>query len=152
MDTPDKLVEAFTAAVPFALREMAGVEAVATKARPATAADEPADLSAVVPLVTPGGDGLLILSLPERTATGLTRRVLAGSVDEVDADMVRDCVGELANVMAGQAKALLVGSPSHFVLSTPKIWTGGLVAGGGRWVILFESDAGDFAVHLCSPS
>ncbi|HJZ54260.1 MAG TPA: chemotaxis protein CheX, partial [Gemmataceae bacterium] len=98
MDTPDELVEAFTVAVPFTLREMAGVEGVVRESRPATAADGFADLSAVIRLTAAGGEGRLILSFSERTAADLARRVLAGTTDEVAADLVRDCMGEVANV------------------------------------------------------
>jgi CheY-specific phosphatase CheX len=73
-------------------------------------------------------------------------------VDPVAEDMVRDCMGEVANVVAGHAKALLVGRPSHFTLSTPTVRSGGPVAGNGGWVIRFESDAGAFGAHLLPPA
>ena len=124
MGVPDELVEAFAVAVPFALREMAGVEVVARDAHRATAADGFADLSAVIRLTASGGEGWMVLSFPGSTASALAQRVLAEVADEVSADMVRDCLGEVANVVAGQAKALLVGRPSHFTLSTPVVRTG----------------------------
>jgi chemotaxis protein CheX len=148
----DELVAAFVAAVPFAVREMAGVEAVPRNPRPATAADGFAAVSAAVRLTTAGGEGRLVLSFPQKTAAALARRVLAGVVGEPDEAMVRDCVGEVANVVAGQAKALLYGTPSHFMLSTPTVLPEGAAGPpGGRWVIGFGSDAGEFALHLCPP-
>src|SRR5262245_23207950 len=148
----DDVVEAFAAAVPFALREMAGVEAVVRDARQVTAADEFAGLSAVVPLNAATGEGRLVLRLPERTAAELARRVLAGTADDVSADMVRDCAGEVINAVAGQAKALLVGRPSHFTLSTPTVRAGSPVEGVDGWLIRFESDIGSFAVRLYLPT
>ena len=148
MGTPRELVEAFAEAVPFALREMVGVEAVARGSRPATAADNAADVSAVVRLAAADGESRLIVCFPEQTAAELARRVFAGIVMEVTADLVRDCVGEVANVVAGQAKVLLVGKPAHFTLATPTVHDGPVDSDGG-WVIRFESDAGAFGVRLC---
>jgi CheY-specific phosphatase CheX len=153
VDTPDELVEAVATAVPFSLREMAAVEAVVRGTRPATEADQTADVSAVVQLSASGCRWRLVMSFPKQTAAALAQRILAGTVDEVPADMVGDCMGEVANVVAGQAKGLLVGSPSHFTLSTPSVRTGGPVeVASGLWVIQFDSDVGEFTVHLGPPA
>jgi CheY-specific phosphatase CheX len=148
---PDELVGAFAAAVPFAVREMAGVEAASRDPRPATAADRFADVSVVVRLTAAGGEGQVVLSFPPGTAAALARRVLAGVVGEPDGAMVRDCMGEVANVAAGQAKVLLVGTPSHFTLSPPTAAAGGPADAAGWWVIGFDSDVGEFAAHLRPP-
>lgn len=146
MDTAAELVEAFSAAVPFALREMAAVEAVVRETRPATAADGRADVSATIRLTAPRGEERLILNFPDHTAAALARRVLADTMDEPGAEMVRDCAGEVANVAAGQAKALLVGSPAHFTISTPTVRVGEPVdVPAGAWTVVFDSGAGGFA-------
>src|SRR4051812_12669340 len=98
---------------------MAGVEAGARDVRPARAGGGRADVAAEIMLACAGGQGRLVLSFPGRTAATLARRILAEAAVDADAMMVQDCMGEVANVVAGQAKALLVGSPSHFTLSTP---------------------------------
>lgn len=152
MDVPRELVEAFTEAVPLALREMAGVEAVARDSQPAGVADGFVGLAAIIRLTAAAGEGQLILSFPERTAAELARRVLAGTTEEPAADVIGDCMGEVANVVAGQAKALLVGSPAHFTLSTPTVRTGPGEMPDGRWVIRFDSEAGEFAAHVCPPA
>jgi CheY-specific phosphatase CheX len=131
---------------------MAGIEAVVRASRPAEATDLSADLVAAIGLTTADGEGRLELCMPERTADELARRILAGAVDRLTADLVRDCMGEVANVAAGQAKALLVGRPSHFVLSTPVVRAGGSAGGPGGWVIRFTSEAGEFDVHLRPPA
>jgi chemotaxis protein CheX len=147
VDSPNELVEAFAAAVPFALREMAGVDAVTVESRPAGADDGFGGVSAVIRLTTAGGGWDLTMHFPETTAATLARRILGGAVEEFGAELVRDCMGEVANVVAGQAKALLVGSPSHFTLGTPTVGTGPACAAGG-WEIRFGSDAGEFAAQL----
>jgi chemotaxis protein CheX len=148
VDTRDELIEAFTAATTFALREMVGVEAVVRESRPAPGAS----LSAVIRLTTAGGEGRLVLSCSESTAAALAARVLAQAVNAVPPEMVRDCLGEVANVVAGQAKVLLVGHPAHFTLSTPTVRAGeaGELA-AGTWTIPFASDVGEVTVHLLLP-
>jgi len=152
VDSAGELVEAFSSAVPFALREMAGVEAVVRDARQATSTDSLEGLSAAIRLTAAAGESRLTLSLPEATAKELARRILTETTDQVSTDLVRDCVGEVANVVAGQAKALLVGRPGHFTLSTPAVRAEGPAEVTGGWLIRFDSDAGPFAVHLCPPT
>lgn len=151
MGTPDELVEAFSAAVPFALRELAGVEAVIRDVGPATAAGTTVELAAAVRLALAGGEARLILGFPQRTAEEIAQRILTGTAVGLTADLVRDCMGEVANVIAGQAKTLLVGSPAHFTLSAPTVLAGGpaeMVDGRAIW---FDSDAGAFTVRLSMP-
>jgi chemotaxis protein CheX len=148
--TGDELIGPFAEAVAIALREMAGVEAVVRDAAPVTGPDGFSDVSAVLRLST-GGEGYMVLSLPTATATALATRVLADAA-EPDDEMVRDCAGEMANVIAGQAKTMLVGNPHHFTFSTPRVASGdpGLPP-GERWVATFVSEAGEFSLHLCLP-
>ena len=150
MTTGDELIGPFAEAVSISLREMAGVEAVVRGAAPAAETDGFGDVSAVLRLST-GGEGYMVLSLPFATAAALATRILA-DVGAPDDAMVRDCAGEMANVIAGQAKAMLVGSPHHFTFSTPRVASGdpGLPP-GDRWVAAFVSEVGEFSLHLCLP-
>ena len=152
MGARNELVEAFASAVPFALREMANVEAVARDAcRNATAPS--ADLFASIRLTAADGEGRLVLCFSTATATALARRVLADVTDDPSEEMVRDCLGEVANVVAGQAKALLVGSPSHFTLSAPTVWVCDAAPPAHEcWEIAFASDVGEFTVRLYPPT
>jgi CheY-specific phosphatase CheX len=152
LDTPDELIEPFTTAVSMTLREMAGVEVVVRETLRAAGTEGFADASVILRL-TAGTKGWLVLSVPMRTATELTGRVLNEFGATADDSMVQDCIGELANVIAGQAKTLLYGTPHHFTFSTPTVLNAGLVdVATGRWVIRFDSDAGAFALHLYLPS
>jgi CheY-specific phosphatase CheX len=151
VEIPDELVAAIAEAVPFALREMAGVEAYVRHTHPTSAADHFGDMSAIVRLTAACGVTRLVMTYPEKTAAALTRSILTDTTSDVSPDMVRDCIGEVANVIAGQAKALLVGSPAHFTLSTPAVRSGelGLQLPHGR-AIAFDSTVGRFTVMLCS--
>jgi chemotaxis protein CheX len=63
----------------------------------------------------------LALGVIAETAAALARRVLSETELNPDDALIRDCVGEIANVAAGQAKALLHGTPHQFTFGTPRI-------------------------------
>jgi chemotaxis protein CheX len=143
-------VDPFIEAVLVTLREMAGVEPAAREVRPAAGQAEFGDVSAML-LLHAGGEGYLVLSFPWATATELASRVLADAA-ALDDGMVRDCAGELANVVAGQAKALLFGTPDHFTFSTPTVTAGPPpVPDGNWWSVDFLSEVGPFHLHLRLP-
>lgn len=142
---PEEQLAALVEAVTVALRELAAVEcAVCDSAAPA-------ELSAVLPVTTAAGVGALALALPEATALALARRILADFGVEPDAAAVRDCAGELVNVVCGQAKTLLRGTPYHFTLTTPWVADGAPEVPNAQ-VIVFASDAGPFALHVHLPT
>lgn len=150
MNIPDELVSAFCEATPLALREMAEVEAIVRETSTADSTDRYGDVSAILRLTTSLGDVSLVMSYPEQTAKALAEHVLASVTDNVSREMVNDCVGEVANVVAGQAKAMLVGSPAHFTLSTPVVREGDTSPpSGDRRVIEFDSNVGVFVIQLC---
>src|SRR5207253_2151545 len=117
--TTDELLGQLVEAVTVALREMTAVESIACELQ-ATTSPARGDVSAVLPVTTAAGEGSFVLSFPERTAAALAHRVfvLAEAGAEPDAEVLRDCLGEIINVVAGQAKTLLFGTPYHFTLST----------------------------------
>jgi chemotaxis protein CheX len=147
-----EVVEPFIEAVALTLREMASADVVVQAVYDKKQHRTLGDVSAVLALAFPG-EGRLVLSFPSATATALARRVLADVTDDPEPALVGDCVGELANVIAGQAKALLLGSRYHFTLSTPTV-----LIGAGReirhpdgahcLVVAFSSDLGEFALEL----
>ncbi len=64
-------------------------------------------------------------------------------------------MGEITNVIAGQAKALLHGTPHHFSFSPPVV-TGPsaglkLPENMDSLVLAFDSDVGGCALQLCTP-
>jgi CheY-specific phosphatase CheX len=151
VDAPDELLEPFITAVATTLREMPGTEIVVRDTFRAAGGEGLADVSAILQLDAEV-EGWLILSLPAGTAEALAGRVLADISGKPDEGMVRDCVHELLNVIAGQAKALLFGTPRHFTFTTPTVLTAVPPgAATGRWVIGFDSEVGVFSLHLCPP-
>jgi chemotaxis protein CheX len=150
-DDREQIVEPFVSAVCFTLREWVGSEAFVRAVSQGAAAPAGADLVAVLPLRS-ALEGALVLLFPPATAAALADRVLAEVPEERDEALVRDCLGELANVIAGQAKALLAETPYRFTFATPTVTSG---SGPGIrperhtvWQVSFSSDLGDFALQL----
>jgi chemotaxis protein CheX len=148
VNTSDELVAPLTTAIEMALREMAGVELGARRPGPSASAA----LTATLPVTTATGTGTIALGTTESVATELARRVLAagGAATEPDAALVRDCLGELVNVIAGQAKVLLFGTPYHFMLSTPRVQNGALIDDGAT-ELAFGSEIGEFVLRVRLP-
>ena len=85
-------------------------------------------------------NGLLVITMPNRSARSLAASMFQLSPDNVsDADM-GDATGEVANILGGNVKALL---PPPSALSLPSVYKGDLLAQG---VIPVESD---FVQSLC---
>ena len=148
----DQVVEPFSAAACLALREFAGTEASVRAAYRQTPAPTLDDLTAVIRL-TSAAAGALAVSCPRPTAAALAGRILTGVTQEPDEALVRDCLGELANVVAGQAKALLAGMPYHFTYSPPLVGPGADLEllpnpESDCLVIAFATDVGDLVLRL----
>jgi chemotaxis protein CheX len=79
--------------------------------------------------------------------------MLTGVMKRIEDDLVWDCVAEIANVIAGQAKALLAGTPHHFSFSLPRVVTGGAPelgphSGRGCLVVALGTDLGEIDMQL----
>lgn len=148
-----EVMGAFVEAVGLTLRESAGTESGLRDLAPQALPETGEGLSAVMELRSARVDQM-VLCLPEQTAAALAERILAEAMPEgIDAAMVRDCAGELANVTAGQAKALLSGTPDRLSFSTPKVFAGpGQPLRQGRaaecHVATFDSEVGELALRV----
>jgi chemotaxis protein CheX len=145
------LLEPFIEATRTALGEMAGTEVVVRAVLQKRLHGPLGDVAAVLGLRSALEESL-VLSFPRRTAAALAGRMLAGVTQELDENLIRDCVGEIANVVAGQAKALLAGGPYHFTFGVPQVVVDGQEfppqQGLDCLVVAFSSDQGDFALQL----
>jgi CheY-specific phosphatase CheX len=133
--------EAFTTAATLALQELMQTEALpAGESRPLGAeVFAEIDLRRAVP-------GTLVLAFPWGTLTALAGRYLPG--EELTEEILEDTAGELANVIAGQAKTMLKGTPWHFLLSTPR--SGRTSRPQAGEALRLDTDAGPFwlSIHL----
>jgi chemotaxis protein CheX len=147
----DALLEPFIEATRTALGEMAGTEVVVQAVYQTSTPRAWGDLAAVVGLRS-ATDATLVLSFPTRTAAALAGRILAGVTQDVDENLIRDCLGEIANVVAGQAKTMLAGGPYRFAFALPRV-----IDDAQEWpppqgldclVVAFQSDPGEFVLQL----
>jgi chemotaxis protein CheX len=145
------LLEPFIAAVCAALGEMAEMAVVVDHVYQTTSSRTPESVAAEVVLDW-GDEGFLILSFPKTTAAALARQILAGTADDVDESLVRDCIGEVANVVAGQAKALLAGTPYRFTFAVPQVTAGdnqaAPSAGQACFAVAFRCAHGHFTMQI----
>jgi CheY-specific phosphatase CheX len=148
----ESLIEPFISATCLTLREMAGVEAVVMESYRTMEHRTLADVSAVMPLTSPNG-GTIVLGFSKPAATEVARRILAEVMPDVDEGMIRDCAGEVLNVIAGQAKALLHGTQYPISFATPTVVGMGQAIPGNEdadcLVVEFQSDAGGIVLQLC---
>ncbi|MBD3240981.1 MAG: hypothetical protein GF331_10385 [Chitinivibrionales bacterium] len=111
------------------------------------------DHSAIISL-TADSEGTLVLSFPKTTSCELGRRMLAPMGVEVTEELVQSCLGELTNIIAGQAKGVLAETGRRFTMSTPTVVSGQnheirYKPGLPCLVASFTSGMGDFALQLC---
>ncbi len=150
----EELLDPFIVAACTTLAEMALTAAEVRETYATVTSRSVGDITVVLDL-TPARGAMLVLGFPEPTAAALAGRVLAETGGGADDALVRDCMGEITNVIAGQAKAMLHGTSRRFAFSTPRIMSGrNLVpehsTGCEFLVAHFDSDAGDFILQVCS--
>lgn len=149
----DNLLRPFIQTAVVTFQDMAGAEIILQSIYQKQDYRMFGDISAVIGL-TGRSEGSMVISFPEKTAEALVRRILQGLADEPSPDLVRDCLGEVANVIAGQARGMMANTQYKFAITTPTV-----VSGPGHeirhksvvpcLVAAFASDLGDFALQLC---
>jgi chemotaxis protein CheX len=151
-DSWSQPLESFIKATVVALAEMASTEVTVQEVYQATLESAWGDISAVLRIKS-ATEGILVLSFPERTAVTIARQVIADAREQINESLVRDCVGEIANVIAGQAKTLLGGTSHQFTFSLPQVVVANSPPSLSErrrdcLVIAFRSALGEFAMRL----
>jgi CheY-specific phosphatase CheX len=147
----DQLLAPLIAGTQTALEEMASTHIAVRAIGQGIPAQSAGNVTALLQIASPTIQ-CLVLSFPAATARALAAQMLTGASDTLDDALIRDCAGEIANVVAGQAKALLAESPYRFTFTVPKVNSGvdrfqppeGLIA----LVVAFGSDHGDFTMQV----
>ncbi|MGH7144502.1 MAG: chemotaxis protein CheX [Planctomycetota bacterium] len=111
------------------------------------------DVSAVLGLFG-ASEGAMVLSFPRACAIRVTQLIFPSLPVEGDEELVKDCVAELANIIAGRTKGALAGTPHSFNLSTPTLITGTEhviqhKSGVPSLVTVFHGSIGEFALQIC---
>jgi CheY-specific phosphatase CheX len=145
-----ELLDPFIAAVQVTLQEMAKTEVSVRALWRGPVSQPPGEVAAVLELTSPI-EGPLILWFPSATASALAGRIFAEVHVNPAEELIRDCLGEIANVVCGQAKAMLSGTRYAFRFSTPTVLSSAKIPAkeGKDWVVItFATDAGDLALQL----
>jgi chemotaxis protein CheX len=145
-------LKSFVTATVVAIAEMAGTEVVVREVYQKRLDSPCGDISARV-RITSVAEGMFVLGFPQRTAAAIAERVLANVREEINGTLVCDCVGEIANVIAGQAKTLLAGTRHQMTFSLPQVTVGNAPSsqpehGRNCVLIKFCSDLGEFTIRL----
>ena len=96
--------------------------------------------------------GLLAIHTPNEVAKAITSNFLGLDVESIDDD-VKDAIGELANMLAGNIKTAIDGSGKDVTLSIPSAVHGDEYTlnclANADWVIMpFATPSGEFLVEL----
>jgi CheY-specific phosphatase CheX len=145
-DLPPEVREAFVSSTVTALQELAQLEAEADGAAAHDVAFAETGVIAVVRLLRPS-PGTMTLILPADVARSIAARYLPSGTELTD-EIVGDVAGELANVIAGQTKTMLKGTPYHFALSIPTVSRRERVEGLLGETIAFAIETGRFIVLI----
>jgi chemotaxis protein CheX len=99
-------------------------------------------------------EGFVSITFNDTVARKIVCKMLQVPMGEETDDDIRDGVGELMNVIAGQAKAELVNTDHSFMLSLPTVIVGGphsvgQMRGVPVMVIEFSADGEPFEVMVC---
>lgn len=145
---PPEVLEAFTAATVTAFQELTATAVAVTEPERAPSSD----VIAVIPLRR-AVPGRLVLAMPGPVLAALAGRYLPAEV-ALTADLLDDSAGEFANVIAGQAKTMLKGTPYHFHLSPPQVSRSPAMraADGVPLSLAFTADVGTFLLDIELPA
>ena len=147
----EQLLEPIIAATHAALGEMAGTELAVRGVYCQTLTHALGEIAAVLAIKSQP-NRLLVLSFTRTTAVALTRLIMMGVTQTIDEELMRDCVGEIANVIGGQATALLAESPFPYSFAMPPTVTSAQEfrpqPGHQALVVVFRGAEGDFAMQF----
>lgn len=149
-ETREQVLAPVLASVETALREVALTEVAACATYRQATCQLRGEVVALLKLAS-APQTCLALGFSNATAAALARRILTGTVSDPDGELIRDCLGELVNVAAGQAKALLHGTPWQFTFGTPQLASGVELPDAGPQDCLsaiLATDVGEVIVQL----
>ena len=151
-DAPPEVVAAFTAATVTTFEELTQTSLVPGEVY-LTRTTPPVDWVTAAITLRRAAEGRLMVAFPRPVLEALTARYL-GDRTPLTPELVDDAAGEFANVIAGQAKTMLRGTPYHYALSTPRLGKDGDPPGTEMEFLAlpFHTDIGRFTVLVALPA
>ena len=147
-----EIAKAFVAATTTILSTMAGMTATAGKPYVKKDATAKGDVSAIVGVTGPKR-GTISVSFTKSCAVALVTGMLGDDVQNMEAD-IQDAVGEVANMVSGQARATIAEKGLVLQGATPSVITGENHAirhmtSSTVMAIPFTTADGDFTIEFC---
>ena len=147
-----EIAKHFVKATVVILSTMAGI--TATPGKPYVKKDQAAkgDISAIIGVTGPK-NGTISVSFSTQSATGLVTGMLGDAVEDLNQDM-QDAVGEVANMISGQARAGIAEAGLVLNGSTPSVVVGKnhIIHHISKAVVMaipFTTLDGEFTVEFC---
>lgn len=149
------LINAMISSTRDVLSTMANAEATVKEVKPQATYNSTGDLSAVIGILGEKGEGMLSLSFSVELANIIVSRLLGSSPVSINSDDRCDGIGELVNMISGNAKTILSReSGSSYRLSLPTI-----IMGNGHEIharpknspyllIVFEVEGHEFSLQV----
>ncbi|WP_339671612.1 chemotaxis protein CheX [Dasania marina] len=135
------------------LTTMAMVEVTVGKPCLKEGLDSLGDITSVIDLKGDNHHGSLAISFTKEAILNIAENMLGESFSEVD-ETIADVVGEITNMITGNAKQLYSESGLEFDLATPTTTIGKNIpvthtVTGATLLIPFETKAGAFYIEVC---
>jgi chemotaxis protein CheX len=147
-----EFINPFLASITNILATMATLPVVRGKAQVTRSDTPPADVTGVINMRSAQTSGTLIISFPQTVILDIAFRMLGEKFENVNADVI-DLVGEITNMVCGQAKQLLDEKGFNFDMARPTVFAGAqpieLIAALPAIVVPFACDKGEFYVEIC---
>ncbi|MCI0508095.1 MAG: chemotaxis protein CheX [Gammaproteobacteria bacterium] len=148
----DQFINSIQESIINVLVTMADMQPETGKPSVKTSKKIPGDVTGIIGLVSKQKSGSLAISFTKPVALEIARRMLRMEINTID-EMVRDLVGEIANMMAGGAKAKLQEEGYDFELTFPSVIVeseNDIIHNNSASTIIlpFETDSGEFFVEL----
>ena len=147
-----EFINPFLSAISNVLVTMAMIEP--KSGRPAIQCDHlpPAEITGVIEMNSPQTSGVLAISFTESLIHKVTKRMLGDDAETAD-ETLKDLVGEITNMVCGNAKAVLDQKGFDFDMATPRVVKGRdrdvtFPKGCTVIVVPFSTDFGEFYVEI----
>ncbi|RJQ61749.1 MAG: chemotaxis protein CheX [Desulfobacteraceae bacterium] len=147
-----KLINPFIHATVKVLETMAGVKAEPGK--PFVKKDKIArgDVTGIIG-ITGESNGTISVTFDEGSILAVVSKMFGEDVKELNAD-ISDAVGELTNMISGQARRKLEEDGRKFEAAIPTVVTGkgheiSHITSGPIIAVPFATDAGNFTIEIC---
>ncbi|MFO8032919.1 MAG: chemotaxis protein CheX [Desulfohalobiaceae bacterium] len=148
-----KLAKPFVDATVNVLSTMAMITPEVDKPYVKSGTTASGDVSGVIGVTANGEkNGVISVTFSKQCAIAIVKNLLGGQIDDIVSD-VQDAVGELTNMISGQARQKLVDLGVTLSAATPTVIMGdnhtiAHVTKSNIMVVPFRTDQGDFVVEF----